>query len=151
MCKGLALVFIFSISTLAQVSADTLYAKGLKACLEKEVESYSKFSSRDLRNVTVVREDKLTRDLPSQFGEIRVEYLSVDELALKFKSRLIEKDERKELPVIEVFPIYDKGGKLFFAYSNYWFSYSEKRQPFYAKKANFWFCFRGRLPCRNRF
>ena len=144
MCKSLALVFIFSLPTLAQISADTLYAKGLRACLEKEVASYSKFSSRDLRNVIVVKDDKLTEGLPFQLGEIKVQYLSGDQLALAYKNRSTEKkNERREIPIIELIPIHDNEGKLYFAYKNYWFSYSEKGGFFTQKKRVFGFALEG--------
>ena len=53
--------------------------------MEKEVKEYSKFSNRDLRKVTVLKNSQLTDKLPSQFGEIKIQYLDNSELVQKFK------------------------------------------------------------------
>lgn len=118
-----ALVLILSLvimgsSVFAQGVKDNLYSRGLKACLEKELASYRDFSSRDLRNVLVVKDDKVTYGLPSQFGEIKVEYLNLYELAQRYMSRKSDKDSRKEIPVIEISAIFDEGENMFFSYRN---------------------------------
>lgn len=111
---------------LAQDTKDNLYSRGLKACLEKELVSYKDFSSQDLRNVIVVKDDKVTYDLPSQFGEIKVEYLTLYELAQRYQLRKPDKSSRSEIPVIEISAIFDEGENLVFAYRNSWFSYQRK-------------------------
>ncbi|MEO8650271.1 MAG: hypothetical protein ABI539_13985 [Acidobacteriota bacterium] len=84
---------------LAQKTKDNLYSRGLKACLEKELVSYKDFSSRDLRNVFVLKDDKVTYGLPTQFGEIKVEYLTLDDLAQRYRERRAKttKQERTEI------------------------------------------------------
>ncbi len=121
------------ISTLAQKNEDTLYAKGLQACLEKELASYGSFSNRDLRNVVVAYDFYLTRNLPTMLGEISISYLSDGELVERYKK--LPKDEKERgIPYMKVFPISDKDNKLFFAYDNYWFTYDEKGGFFSEKK-----------------
>ena len=125
--KKLALILFFSLTVFAQERQENLYSRSLKACLEKEVEAFASFSSRDLFNVIIVKDFKLTNDLPTEFGKIKVEYVSYSELAQKFK--ILTKDRYKEqgkIPVIEIYPLRDKGSKLSFSYNNYWFSYAEK-------------------------
>ena len=125
--KKAALILLFSLSICAQEATENLYSRSLKACLEKEIQTYSKFSNRDLRNVIVRQDNNLTKDLPTQFGEIKVEYLDDSGLVQRYKMRAKNNEKtRGEIPVIEIYPIYDKGSKLRFAYSNFWFSYAEK-------------------------
>ncbi len=133
MCVRLALILIFSVSIFAQKSADTLYAKALRACLDKEFESYAKFSNRNLRNVIVAYEFDLTHELPTQPGETKVQYLDNNELAEKYKA-LPKAERERGIPFIKIFPLYDKEDKLVFAYNNYWFTYSEKGGFFSRKK-----------------
>lgn len=137
-CRTLFVTLILSFSGLSQNSENTIYARGLRSCLEKEVGDYVKIANRDLLNVVVLRNDELTRSLPSQLGEININYLSMDDLALRYKThRPRGNNERSELPVIKIFPLYDENGKLYFAYNNYWFSYSESGGFFTTKKRVF--------------
>lgn len=114
----------------------TLYLRGLQACLEKEITAYSKFSDRDLRKVNVAYNFDLTRDLPTELGEINLQYLSDYELAEKYKA-LPKAERERGIPFIKIFPLSDKEDKLIFAYNNYWFRYSEKGGFFTRKKITF--------------
>jgi len=123
--KKLILILLFSFSVFPQKGQETLYSKGLQACLDKEFASYAKFSERNLRNVFAEYDFYLTRELPTQLGETKVQYLSDSELIEKYK--LLSKAERERgVPFIKIFPLSDKEDKLIFAYNNYWFTYSEK-------------------------
>lgn len=133
--KIVIVVLLSTVSIFAQDANQSLYSKGLRACLEKEVQQYSKFSERDLRNVIVLKNYQLTDKLPPQLGEIKIQYLDNSELAQKFKSRKKnEKKMRDEIPIIEMYPLYDEGNKLYFAYNNYWFGSSEKGGFFTRKR-----------------
>ncbi|MGQ0542389.1 MAG: hypothetical protein ACT4O9_11155 [Blastocatellia bacterium] len=101
--------------------------------MDKEFESYAKFSERDLRNVVVAYDLHITRDMPTQLGETSVQYLGDFELVEKYKVLSKAKRERG-IPYIKVFPLSDKKDKLIFAYNNYWFTYSEKGGFFSQKK-----------------
>ncbi len=114
----------------------TLYSRGLQACLEKEITAYSKFSARDLRKVIVEYDFDLTRELPTELGEIKLQYLNSFDLAEKYKA--LPKAEREHgIPFIKIFPLSDKEDKLIFDYSNYWFTYSEKGGFFTRRKLMF--------------
>ena len=131
--KTLVLILLLSISVFTQESKETLYSRGMRACLDKEFESYAKFSERDLRNVFVAYDLFITREMPIQFGETRVQYLGDYEMAEKYKALPKAKRERG-IPYIKIFPLSDKEDKLLFAYNNYWFTYSEKVGFFSQKK-----------------
>ena len=131
--KKLIFILLFSMLVFPQEGQDTLYSKGMRACLDKEFESYAKLSERNLRNVFVAYDFDLTRDLPTQLGETRVQYLGNTELVEKYK--LLSKPERERgIPYIKIFPLRDKEDKLIFAYNNYWFTYSEKGGFFSQRK-----------------
>ncbi len=124
---------MFVVSVVPQSGKDSLYARGLQACLEKEMAALVRFSSRDLRSVNVVYDFYLTRDLPTKVGEIAVRYLTDSELVQEFKK--LPKDKRdRGVPFIRIFPIFDRDDKLFFGYSNYWFTYSERGGFFSERK-----------------
>jgi len=131
--KKLVFILLFSISVFPQQGQETLYSKGLRACLGKEFESYSRFSDRDLRNVFVAYEFDLTRELPTQLGETRIQYLNDHELSEKYKA-LPKAERERGVPFIKMFPLRDKEDKLIFAYNNYWLTYSEKGGIFSQKK-----------------
>jgi hypothetical protein len=124
---------MFVVSVVPQSGKNSLYAHGLQACLEKEMAAYARFTSRDLRKVNVFYDFYLTRELPTKFGEISVRYLTDSELVQEFKK--LPKDKRdRGVPIIKIFPISDKDDRLFFAYNNYWFTYSEKGGIFSERK-----------------
>ncbi len=114
----------------------TLYSRGLQACLEKEKADYAKFSARDLSKVNVEYDFDLTRELPSELGEIKLQYLNSFELAAKYKA-LPKAERERGIPFIKIFPLSDKENKLMFNYNNYWFTYSEKGGFFTRKKFMF--------------
>ncbi len=120
----------------AQEKTDSLYARGLRACLEKEVASYSRFSDKDRRDVVVLSNTYLTRNLPDQLGAVRVKYLDDYQLSEKFKA-LPKADREKGIRFQKIFPLSDNDDKLRFAYNTYWFTYSEKRGFFTRKKIIF--------------
>ncbi|HEY0428298.1 MAG TPA: hypothetical protein VGC76_10990 [Pyrinomonadaceae bacterium] len=143
MWKRLSLILFFAVTAAAQ-TPENLYVRSLKACLEKEIEEYSKFTERDLYNVFVVKDDKLTYDLPTQIGKINLEYLDYVQLARKFKAQAKTKyKNRGKIPVIEIYRISDKGNKLLFGYHNFWFEYAEKGGFFSKKKILYNFALEG--------
>lgn len=123
--KAVVLIVFLAMAVFAQGNEDSLYARGLQACLEKQLASYASFSDRDLRNVIVAYDFYITRNLPKKMGEISVRYLDDSELIQEF--RKLSKEERKRgVPYIKIFPISDREEKLYFAYNTRWFKYSEK-------------------------
>jgi hypothetical protein len=137
MWKRLALILFFSVSIDAQPpqQPENLYVRSLGACLEKELEAYSKFSEIDFENILVVGDYKLTHDLPAKIGKFNLEYLYGVQLIEKFKTLTKTRYKaRGAIPVIEIFPLRDKDSKLLFGYSNFWFRHSEKGGFFSKKK-----------------
>lgn len=132
----ICVLLVIAIAVSAQEKSDSLYARGLQACLEKEVTSFSSFSKEDLRDVVVLSDIYLTRDLPDQLGEVRVKYLGDYQLAEKFKT-LPMADRGRGIRFQKIFPLSDKEDKLRFAYNTYWFTYSEKGGFFTRKKITF--------------
>jgi hypothetical protein len=127
------LILFFATSVFPQNNDGSLYKRGLQACLEKEAAAYSRFSDRDLRNVNVLYDFALTRDLPTKLGDISIRFLTNSELVQEFKK--LPKDKRERgIPYMKIFPIRDKDDRLFFAYNNYWFTYSEKGGFFSERK-----------------
>ncbi len=136
MMKTLILIVLLAAIAIPQNVEDSLYARGLQACLEKELTSYARFSDRDLQNVIVAKDLYLTTKLPQKMGEFSIRYLNDSELAQEFKK--LPKDKRRlGVPFIKIFPISDKNNKLYFAYNSYWFTYSEKGGVFSEKKMIF--------------
>ncbi|HLM00651.1 MAG TPA: hypothetical protein VK400_06315 [Pyrinomonadaceae bacterium] len=136
MRKKLALILFFSfwISAQAQQKEENLYVRGLRACLEKEVEQYSKFSDADLYNILVLSDYKLTGELPAKIGKFNLEYLEGARLIEKFKSLTKTRyKERGAIPVIEIFPLSDKNNKLLFGYNNFWYRRTVK-SGFFSKR-----------------
>lgn len=134
--RTLVLILLFSIPAFAQESKGSLYSKGLQSCLERELVAYSAISRRDFRQVIVESDPDITKNLPTQLGEISIQYLNNFELAEKYKA-LLKSERERGIPFIKIFPLYDKDDKLFFAYNNYWFSYSEKGGFFSSKAISF--------------
>ncbi|QQS32099.1 MAG: hypothetical protein IPM50_10490 [Acidobacteriota bacterium] len=130
--KAWILIFLFTVPVVSQGANDSLYARGLQMCLEKELASYATFTQKDLRNVIVEYDFYITKNLPQRMGEITVRYLNDSEMIREFR-KLSKEDRKRGIPFIKIFPISDKDGKLFFAYNNYWFTYSEKGGVFSKK------------------
>ncbi len=126
----------------AGMSHETLYSKGLKACLQKEIEEFPAFYETDLTKVVVLYDLDLKRQLPNRTGEIELEYF--DELGLAQKFKALPKEKRKRgIRVQRIFPLSDKGNKLIFAYNTYWFTYSEKGGIFTGRNLEFNFGLEG--------
>ncbi len=124
------------VNEVTKAPIETLYTRGLQACLEKEIEEYSSFSDRDLRKVVVERNFDLTRKLPNKLGQIELQYLDDVDLVEKYKA-LPKAERERGIPFIKIFPLSDKDDKLIFAYNTYWFTYSETGGFFTRRKFNF--------------
>ena len=124
--KKLALILLLSLPVFAQKPQENLYSRAIQACLEKQ----------DLRSVIIVSDFKLTNNLPTRFGEIKVEYLGSSELAQRFKTvNKAGNQKRGAIPVIEIYPLRDQGSKLSFAYNNYGLAIRKKAAFFHQRKS----------------
>lgn len=140
--KEFIFVLLFSSLVIAQENQDSLYAKGLQACLEKEIDAYARVTKSDRHDILIEYNFDITRKLPTQLGEIKLQYLNDSELAKKYNA-LPKAERERGLPVKKVFPLSDKEDKLIFAYNNYWFTYTEKGGVFSRKKYMFGWALEG--------
>jgi hypothetical protein len=133
--KPPVIILLLAGSLLCQNQSVSLYARGVQACLEKESE-FLKTPPHGESEVIISYDEDLTRELPTQLGPTKIKYLNNRELAEKYVRT--QKNQRQDgIAVIKIFPLYDKDGKLFFAFNNYSFSYSEKG-GFFSKKKLFY-------------
>jgi hypothetical protein len=113
-----------------------LYERAVSACVAKKLKDYGtqgeetrlRFSER-----IFLYDDILTVKLPSQFGEVKVSYLTSDQLNVLFQSRSKQKPktERTEIPFTTIQPMRNEGTTLIISLSDYWFS-SKKHMSFHA-------------------
>lgn len=123
--KVTVLLLIFAATAFSQEPAKSLYARGLEGCLTKALAGRGAGSEKRPDSVVVSYNLDLINELSAQLNDLKVEFLSDEDLAERFK-RLPKSEQKRGIQVIKIFPIKDKGNKLFFALNNYWFSYDEK-------------------------
>jgi hypothetical protein len=121
-------------STQAQTSrAETpernIYEIALGAALDEMERKWGNFSAEtkesirmDYKNVLVVADSKLTRELPPTIGARRIRYLTYNELAE------IQKKAKKRIPVIEIYPARLRAEKLSIGFNIYYFSQLKKNR-----------------------
>ena len=114
-------MLLFCSSVLSQSNtppADiNLYSLAMSASLDKMEKSWG----AEYRNMIVESTFELTDDLPTQFGEHRVEYLGYQELADRYKKL------RKEFNVLHIHPMKIEDGKLKIGITVHSFSYKKGR------------------------
>jgi hypothetical protein len=102
-----------------------LYLKALSACVEKQAKEYKDIDKeRNFLNIIVEYHLFLTRDLPTQIGEYRIEYLNGDELVARYKK------VGKPFPIISMRPMVTEEGMLRVGLADYWFSYKKRSLNF---------------------
>lgn len=144
MLKKLVLILFAAQCVFAQAKEENLYSRAFRACLEKEISSFAKFSSRDFARIFVLEDTDLTRDMATEIGRTKIEYLNEPTLVRIYKTLVKDRyKERGAVPVIKIFPLADKAGKLQFAYNNYWLEYHEKGGFLSAKKRYFSYALEG--------
>lgn len=117
-----------SLQCVAQTNSSerNLYAEALSACIKKEAEEFKNISNKvDFENRVVEYDFFLTRDLPTQFENIKVEYLTGGELAERYKKT------KKEIPLFSIRPMTSDGNIIKLSIIQSWFSY-EKRSYNYS-------------------
>jgi uncharacterized protein (DUF4213/DUF364 family) len=122
MLKGivaLGVVLLFCSSVLSQTNAATtdlsLYGLALAASLDKMEKSWGV----GYRNAIVQYTFEITDDLPSQFGEHRVEYLGYQELRDRYKKL------REDFNVMQIHPMKIENGKLKIGITVHTFNYKK--------------------------
>jgi hypothetical protein len=119
---GFLAVNAFSQTKPVPQNEDNLYAVALSACVKKEFEEYGDTSSsgRNFFNRIVEYDRSLTENLPTQFGDFKVEYLNTEDLSQRYKKT------RHRLSVFRMFPMWNEGATLKINLSHYYVSVSKR-------------------------
>jgi len=136
MAKPFALLLLFfgflagnalSQSKTASQTEDNLYAISLSACVKKEFEEYADIASsgRTFFNRIVEYDLLLTENLPTQFGDFKIEYLNAEGLSERYKKT------RQRLSVFRIFPMRNDGAILKINVSHYYVSVPKRRNYIY--------------------
>jgi hypothetical protein len=70
-------------------------------------------------NMIVEKDRNITKGLPSQLGDYRVEYLDSQELIDRYKKL------RKEFAILVAYPMVNEGERLEISFNVYWISYKK--------------------------
>jgi hypothetical protein len=125
---SVAAVFLSAYAAFPQESVsppkeENLYFKALSASIIEMEKSWSHQDNRDLgvrtdyHHMLVERDLTITKDLPEQFGDHRVEYLETQDVVARCKQL------RKPFAILKIFPIKNEGPRLEITINVYWASY----------------------------
>ena len=108
----------------ASQDEDNLYAVALSACIKKEFEEFNNVAShgRTFLNRIVEYNLLLTEKLPTQFGDIRIEYLNDEALFERYKKT------HQRLSVLRIFPMTNERAILKISLSHYFVSVPERKK-----------------------
>ena len=126
-----AVVFLSAYPAFPQESAaptkeENLYFKALSASIIEMEKAWghqdnSSLGVRtDYRQMLVERDLTITKDLPEQFGDHRVEYLETKDVVAKCKQL------RKPFPILKIFPMKNEGSRLKITINVYWANYKKE-------------------------
>lgn len=129
---SVAVVFLFAYAAFPQESAsppkeENLYFKALSASIIEMEKSYGRQDNSDLgvrtdyHHMLVEGDLTITKDLPAQFGDHRVEYLETQDVVAKCKQL------RKPFAILKIFPMKNEGSRLKITINVYWASYKKGR------------------------
>jgi hypothetical protein len=127
---SVAIVFLSAYVAFPQESAappkeENLYFKALSASIIEMEKSWSHQNNSDLgvrtdyHHMLVERDLTITKDLPEQFGDHRVEYLETQDVVVKCKQL------RKPFAILKIFPVKNEGPRLKITINVYWASYKK--------------------------
>jgi len=127
---SVAVAFLFAFAAFPQESAspskeENLYFKALSASIIEMEKSWGHQDNSDLgvridyRHMLVERDLTITKDLPEQFGDRRVEYLETQDVVAKCKQL------RKPFAILRIFPMNNVGPRLKITINVYWASYKK--------------------------
>ena len=125
-----AVVFLSASAAFPQESAsplkeENLYFKALSASIIETEKSWGHQDNSDLgvptdyHHMLVERDLTITKDLPEQFGDHRVEYLETQNVVAKCKQL------RKPFAILKIFPMKNEGPQLRITINAYWASYEK--------------------------
>jgi len=120
---GLCVANVFSQAQVKSTTGTNLYERALSACVAEQLKRFGGQSSETrlrLINRIIEEDDILTDKLPTQFGEIKVEYL--DRQAIFERS----KKNRAELFVTVMLPMKNDGKTLKISFRDHYVSYKKR-------------------------
>jgi len=120
---GLSALNAFSQAQVKPTAGTNLYERALSACVIEQLKQYGGQSSETrlrLINRIIERDDILTDKLPTQFGEIKVEYLDRQSIVERYKKN------RAEIPVTVMTPMKNEGKTLKISFRDYYVSYKKR-------------------------
>ena len=133
MFLGLCVANAFSQAQVKTVTGTNLYERALSACVTEQLKQYGNQSSEmrlRLINRIIERDDFLTDKLPTQVGEIKIEYLDRQAIVERYKKRrddkTRDKESRAEIPVTVISPIWNEGNILKISFRDWWISYNKR-------------------------
>ena len=127
---SVAVVFLSAYAAFPQESAsppkeENLYFKALSASILEMEKSWGHQDNSalgvrtDYHHMLVERDLTITKDLPEQFGDHRVEYLETQDVIAKCKQL------RKPFAILKIFPMKNEGPRLKITINVYWASYKK--------------------------
>ena len=127
---SVAIVFLSAYAAFPQESAappneENLYFKALSASISEMEKSWGHQDNSDLgvrtdyHHMLVERDLSITKDLPQQFGDHRVEYLDTQDVVVKCQQL------RKPFAIVKIFPMKNEGPRLKITINVYWASYKK--------------------------
>jgi hypothetical protein len=130
---GLYVANVFSQGQLKSLTGTNLYERALSACVTEQLTQYGDQGSETrlrLMNRIIERNDLLTDKLPTQVGEIKIEYLDrqaiIDRYRKKRDDKKRDKESRAEIPVSVISPIWNEGTILKISLRDWYVSYKKR-------------------------
>jgi len=109
-----------------QQSLETnLYHRALVATLEARSRDAKFANANDpLQQVIIQKDNQLNAGFPSRIGEVKLEYLTADELRDRYRTL------KHDFPVFVMRPITNEGDRLVVDFTRYWFTATKKSNNF---------------------
>jgi hypothetical protein len=132
-------ILILLLSTFANAQVETkkgtnLYETALSACVVEQFKQYGDQGAETrfrLLNRIYEQNSALTDDLPTQIGEIKIEFLDREAIVQRYRKSKKSPYGRPQIPVSVIGPMKNDGTTLKIGIRDYWISY-KKSVDFYA-------------------
>ena len=100
---------------------ENVYYRGLAAMLIARAQDAKYASDKDpLRQVIIMRDVQLNAGFPTNVGDVRIEYVTEDDLLARHRSL------KHDIPFFVMRPISNEGNRLVIGFTRYWFSTTKK-------------------------
>ena len=124
----LALIFASSVCPAQErqpALENSLYYRALVATLAARAKDAKYASANDPLDHVIIQNDiQLNNGFPARLGDVRLEYLSVDELRDRYRSL------KHEFPVFVMRPMANENNRLVIGFARYWFSATKRTNSF---------------------